>query len=101
MSNTLEKLAKLRDAIEAATDERAAAETWTLVEQIESDLEGDPRLSNNERQSLQHLKSGVSDFIRAHREGLNPYAGTAQIAISALVSSLRKRTTGEDGWPLG
>lgn len=92
----LEILAELRNALSDAPDKRA----WELVERLDSSLDSDPRTSDYERKALARLKSSVSDLIAAQRDGLNPYTSTASVQISALESSIRKRTTGPDGWPL-
>jgi len=98
---TLEKLADLRQALllQASPDQQANA--WDLVMSIESDLDSDARCSDLERGHVRRIRQGVSDVIAAHNQGLNPVLSLALIPIGSLESSLRKRTTGVDGWPLG
>jgi len=96
MSDTLTLLSKLRGALSPG----GSGDPWELVKRIESSLDADPRYSKAERELVARLRSGVSDVLLAHREGLNPHNGLASVAITALESSLKKRTTGTDGWPL-
>jgi hypothetical protein len=74
--------------------------SWAAVESLESSLESDPRYSDYEKQLVRRLKEQVSELIGAKRDGREPYAGSANVTVSALESSIRKRTTGADGWPL-
>jgi hypothetical protein len=90
----LQILAELRTALPDA--KRA----WLLVERLESSLDSDPRTSEYERGALARLKSSVSELIAAQRDGLNLHTSDASVAITALETSIRKRTTGPDRWPL-
>jgi hypothetical protein len=77
-----------------------AADAWPLVTRLESSLEGDPRHSRAEQEMIQRLRSQISDLILAEREGLNVHTSAASVTLTALEGSIKKRTTGADGWPL-
>ena len=91
----LQILAELRKCLADAD-----AQTWDLVERLGSSLEGDPRHSDYERTLVQRLRSGVTDLIAAKRDGFNLHTTNASVAITALETSIKKRTTGADGWPM-
>ena len=93
--NDLQIISELRGVL-ADADTR----TWELVESLEYSLERDPRYSDQERAAVQHLRSAISDLIAAKRAGLNPHTSNASVALTSIESSLLKRTTGLDGWPL-
>lgn len=100
MSNdALDRLRRLREEIHTASSENTS-ELWSHVEGLDIDLLSDPRCSEEERQLVAQLQSGVSDIIGALNESKTPYTHSTLVAISALESSLKRRTTGEDGWPL-
>lgn len=74
---------------------------WSGVQSLESTLERDPNYSHHEKQLIRQLRSQVSDVIAAKRNGLNPHTGSASATLTAVESSIRRRTTGADGWKLG
>lgn len=76
------------------------ADAWPLVTRLETLLESDPRHSPAEQDLIRRLRSQISDLIAAEREGLNLHPSAASITLTALETSIRKRTTGADGWPL-
>jgi len=73
---------------------------WELVERLGGSLEHDPRHSDYERALMSRLRAAVSEAIAAEREGLNSHHTNASVAITALETSIRKRTTGPDGYKL-
>lgn len=89
-------IAQLRTAFA----EESAQAAWSAVQSIEASLELDPRYSAAEKQLVRNLRAQVSDFIAAKRDGLHRYGGSAGATVTALESSIRKRTTGPDGWKL-
>ncbi len=91
---------ELIDQLHTALNEFDADTAWSAVQRIEGSLELDPRYSTSEKKLVEHIKSQVSDIIRAKREGLTPHIGSARATIGALATSIKKRTTGPDGWPL-
>lgn len=96
----LAKLTELRAALSEPPSEEAFAKWWNLVQSIEFALQ-DQRGGGQREEGLMHdLRTAVSDIIAAHSRNLNPYVGRANVIITALESSLKKRTTGTDGWPL-
>jgi hypothetical protein len=92
----MDELALIAQLRRALAEENAQA-AWSAVQTIEVSLELDPRYSAAEKQLVRNLRSQVSDFIATKRDGLHPYAGAT---VTALESSIRKRTTGPDGWKL-
>lgn len=97
-----DQLADLEHSLQPGSGEDDFARRWSIVETVEADLDNDPRTSPGERETFGQLASGVSGFIRDLREGVpSPGSHRARAAAVALRSSIGKRTTGPDGWPLG
>ncbi len=94
--DTLELIGELRTALGARSGDAA----WQLVSLIDSSLETDPRATQDERTLVRRLKSSVSDLIAARRDGLNAEASVTTAIVTALESSIKRRTTGPDGWKL-
>ena len=95
--DTLGLLARLRECLSGGQVE----DCLDLVEKVDTSLVFDVRYSADERHLVQNLRSGVSDIIKVQREGLNSHdMSLATLPLTALETSLRKRTTGEDGWLL-
>ncbi len=72
---------------------------WQLVERIDQRVNGDPATTDAERALVTQLRSEVSDVFLAHREA-HTSSGSAAVTLTALESSIRRRSTGADGWPL-
>lgn len=97
---TLALIAELQKILTPATSNADAKRRWELVQLIEGSLDSDARYSKQERQIVANLKSGVSNVIAAHRDGLNPVYSLALIPLYALNDSIMRRTIGLDGWPM-
>jgi hypothetical protein len=91
---------QLIEELRAALQARSGDALWDLVSLIDSSLEGDPRASKDERALVRRLKTTVGDFIAARRDGLNAEPSQSTVLLTALESSVKRRTTGVDGWPL-
>ena len=89
---------KLIDELRTVLGDRSGDAVWDLVSLIDSSLEADPGSSSDERALVRRLKSSVSDLIAARRDGLNAELGQSNVILSALESSIKRRTTGPDGW---
>ncbi|MDJ0979260.1 MAG: hypothetical protein QNI87_12105 [Erythrobacter sp.] len=100
MKTDLELLSELRDLLDQEPTETLCIAWWDRVLSVEASLEADPRTSEHEKKLVAQLRAAMSDLIRAYREGQNLHTSQASVAISALESSIQKRTTGADGWPL-
>lgn len=97
MSNdVLDRLRKLREEIHTASSENTS-ELWSHVEALDIDLLSNPRCSEEERRLVAQLQSGVSDIISALNDSKTPYTHSTLVSISALESSLERRTIGPDG----
>ena len=100
MSDTLEHLAELRSMLSKEPSETLCLSWWDRVLMVEASLEIDPNFSKNERETVAQLREGISDLILAWRNGQSLHISRASVAITSLEGSVKKRTTGEDGWPL-
>jgi hypothetical protein len=101
LSTALELLAELVAlwATEPTLDNLIAS--YDKARLIRADLEFDSRTTKQERELLDQLDRGISAAIAQARDGHHPMSlHTARVAASALQSSLERRTTGADGWPL-
>ena len=93
---TLDLIDELRTALGA----RSGDAVWDLVLLIDSSLETDPGATQDERALVRRLRSSVSDLIAARRDGLNADVGSSSVILTALEGSIKRRTTGPDGWKL-
>jgi hypothetical protein len=100
--NTLDTIEQLRKALRPQATLKEAEAWWDLYRRLDNDLLiFDKRTSKYEREVLGQLKNGLSHATRMIREGQrDPDLLTAQVALSALENSIKRRTTGPDGWPL-
>jgi hypothetical protein len=94
--DTLELIGELRTALST----RSGDAVWELVSLVDSSLDIDPRATQDERALVRRLKSSVSDLIAARRDGLNAETSPSTVVLTALESSIRRRTTGPDGWKM-
>jgi len=97
---TLELLAELRQMLSEQATPGDRGKWWDTVLLIESSLETDPRFSQQEKSLMTRLRSGVSDVIAAHNKNLNAQFSLATMPLTALETSVKRRTTGADGWPI-
>jgi hypothetical protein len=67
---------------------------------IEASLTSDMQSDKAIDRQVRYLKDKVTDVYSALREGLNPNYTSANVALTAIEGSLRRRTFGPDGWPL-
>jgi hypothetical protein len=87
---------ELRSAV-AKLDDRV----WTLFEILESAIGGDPRRTSKEGEMVRRARLKAAEAFLAKQKGLNLDNTPALAALGALETSIRKRTTGPDGWRLG
>jgi hypothetical protein len=91
----LEELEALREAYRTAktlADFKALKVRLQFVEALSASA---AKRSKAEKQSLQQLKTGVAEAVRASREGLKPpanFSGT----VFALMQAVRRGTAGYD-----
>lgn len=90
---------QLIDELRTALATRSGDAVWDLVSLIDSSVETDPG-TQDERALVRRLKSSVSDLIAARRDGLNADPSQSSVILTALESSIKRRTTGPDGWKL-
>jgi hypothetical protein len=100
--DTLGKIAQLREALRSDATLKQTEAWWDLYERLDAHvLVFDKHTSQYERETLNRLKNGLSLATRMIREQeRNPNIHLAQLALTALESSIHRRTTGPDGWPL-
>jgi len=101
MDDTFDLIAQLHAALNKHAPGIADATAWfDLYRLIESDVDIDPRTTKHERELLDQLNRGLSAGIVKVRRGHEPILNSAKVALSALQSSIERRTTGPDGRPL-
>ncbi len=100
MADTLELIESLRTRLSPDASLAEAESWWPIVQSIEATLEFDPRYSKQEKETVGRIRQWVSEAILAVRQGLNPQCSPIGVSLTALRSSLERRTIGGDGWPL-
>jgi hypothetical protein len=98
---TLDALDELRGSLSEGATEAQIARWWSLVQQIESSIDSDPRASRSESEAVARIKATISDVFGSLNRNEKPNFHPAQIAVSGLRSDMGKRTIGLDGWPVG
>ena len=94
--DTLQLISRLRTELDAGSDDAI----WTTVGLIASSVEWDERATKHERELVRQLKSSASDLFVAKRNHLNNDTHRVGVTISALESSIKRRSIGPDGWPM-
>lgn len=67
---------------------------------LETQLQLESGYSNSEKGLMHDLRGAFTDLISAHRQHLHPHTSRASVLINALETSIKRRTTGADGWPI-
>jgi hypothetical protein len=74
---------------------------WDRCERIETSIKLDRRATAQEKQEVARLKQAVGNAILYNRKtSLFPDTHLIGAILSGLRTSIEKRTTGPDGWPL-
>ena len=99
--NILERIDKLQKSIKADSDPEEFEARWIDCKTITYEIDDNKRSSTYERQLVMRLQAGVTDVMAAIRDGLpSPNISGVGVVLTALRSSIEKRTTGPDGWPI-
>jgi len=93
-------LRAMRNSLSGPQSGLATSEAWDALGMLELKLSLERGHSEYEQGLLRDLRRALSDFDLAQGQGLNADEGRARVVISALESSIMKRSTGTDGWPL-
>jgi hypothetical protein len=93
---TLQLLEELRTALEGSDPDAI----WELVGRITADVETDRRAPKSDLADVRRLNSAVGEFLAARRDGLNADVSRPRVILTGLENSIKRRTTGPDGWPL-
>jgi len=97
--NRIEALRADLAALKSADDARAL---WEHIARIDSFLAIDPGASQVEKDAVRRMRETHSNVIEAAVRYGDPQRGAGQmrVALSTLQSSIERRTTDENGWPL-
>ena len=99
--NATEKLKNLQSRISNQVDPEESKDWWRLWQSIEFDLDGDPNLTDQEKELVARSKHSLSQAISGISDG-NKFVNTTGVSVNlnGLQASLERRTTGVDGWPI-
>lgn len=100
MADTFKLIRDLQESLSPDADLPTAEGWWDFFGRIEVSFYGDAGHGGREKELLTDLKAGLSDDMLAVRKGLIPDLGKTRRSLSALQSSVERRTVGVDGWPL-
>lgn len=92
MSSTLELIAELEDLLSSEADIATAEKWWDAGQKLVASIELDNSKTEQEREIISLLKTGISKVISAVREGRTPDFGTATSALTELRQSIERRT---------
>lgn len=92
-------LRELRDLIARPHSGKTTTDAWAALEMLELRIAAESGHDPKEKKLLASIRSSLSDYTLAQRKGLNPHFGSGSASLSALESSIMKRSFGEDGWP--